>query len=82
MLNLKIGTIDKKIITSESKGASQVAQWQRIHLQMQEKQIQSWGQEDPLEQDMGTHSSIVAWEILWTEEPGGLQSTGSQKNQT
>ena len=82
MINLKIGTINKKIITSVSKGASQVAQWQRIHLQMQEKQIQSWCQEDPLEQDMGTHSSIVAWEIPWTEEPGGLQSTGSQKNRT
>ena len=39
------------------------------------------GQEDPLEEDMATHSSIPAWRILWTEEPGGLQSMGSQ-NQT
>ena len=37
-------------------------------------------QEDPLEKDMVTHSSILAWKILWTEEPGGLQSMGSQKS--
>ena len=36
------------------------------------------GWEDPLEKEMATHSSILAWEIPWTEEPGGLQSTGSQ----
>ena len=35
-----------------------------------------WGQEDPLEEGIVTHSSILAWRILWTEEPGGLQSTG------
>ena len=39
-------------------------------------------QEDPLEEEIATHSSILAWEILWTEEPGGLQSMGSQKSQT
>ena len=39
---------------------------------MQETQVQSLGQEDPLEKEMATHSSILAWEILWTEEPGGL----------
>ena len=44
----------------------------------QERQIRSLGQEDPLEEDMATHSSILAWRIPWTEEPGGLQSTGSQ----
>ena len=37
------------------------------------------GSEDPLEEDMATHSSILAWRIPWTEEPGGLQSTGSQR---
>ena len=37
------------------------------------------GQEDRLEEEMATHSSILAWEILWTEEPGGLQSVGSQR---
>ena len=47
---------------------------------MQEMQVQSLGQEDPLEKEMTTHSSIFAWEIPWTEEPGGLQTMGSQKN--
>ena len=46
---------------------------------MQETQIQSLGWEDPLEKGMATHSSILAWEIPWSEEPGGLQSMGSQK---
>ena len=41
--------------------------------------VQSLGQEDPLEKGMATHSSILAWEIPWTEEPGGLQSMGSQR---
>ena len=39
----------------------------------------SLGWEDPLEEEMATHSSILAWRIAWTEEPGGLQSTGSQR---
>ena len=42
-------------------------------------QVRSLGREDPLEEDMVTHSSILAWRIPWTEEPGGLQSTGSQR---
>ena len=42
-------------------------------------QVRSLGQEDPLEVGMATHSSIVAWRIPWTEGPGGLQSTGSQR---
>ena len=41
--------------------------------------VQSLGQEDPLEEGMATHSSILAWEIPWAEEPGGLQSMGSQR---
>ena len=41
--------------------------------------VQSLGQEDPLEKEMATHSSILAWRIPWTEEPAGLQSTGSQE---
>ena len=41
--------------------------------------VQSLGQEDPLEEGMATHSSIFAWSIPWTEEPGGLQSIGSQR---
>ena len=46
---------------------------------MQEMQVQSLGQEDPLEKGMATHSSILAWEIPRTEEPGGLQSMRSQR---
>ena len=46
---------------------------------MQETQVWSLGQEDPLEKEMATHSSILAWRIPWTEEPAGLQSTGSQR---
>ena len=41
--------------------------------------VQSLGREDPLEEGMATHSSILAWRTLWTEEPGGLQSMGSQR---
>ena len=41
--------------------------------------VQSLGQEDPLEEGMATHSSILTWRILWTEEPGGLWSKGSQR---
>ena len=48
---------------------------------MQETGVQSLGQEDPLKKEMATHFSILAWEIQWTEEPGGgLQSTGSQES--
>ena len=46
---------------------------------MQKSQVRSLGREDPLEKGMATHSSILAWEIPWTEEPGGLQSMGSQR---
>ena len=46
---------------------------------MQETQVQSLGEEDPLEKGTATHSSILALEIPWTEEPGGLQSMGSQR---
>ena len=46
---------------------------------MKKTWVQSLGQEDPLEKEMATHSSNLAWKIPWTEEPGGLQSTGSQR---
>ena len=46
---------------------------------MQETRVRSLDGEDPLEKEMATHSSIVAWEIPWTEEPGGLQSMGLQR---
>ena len=49
---------------------------------MQETQVQSLGQEDPLEKEMTTHSSILPWEIPWTEDTGRLQSTGFPKCQT
>ena len=48
-------------------------------LKIQETQVQSLGQEDPLEKEMATHSSILAWKIPWTEDPDGLQSMGSQR---
>ena len=60
-------------------GASVVAQMVKNLLAMQETWVQSLGQEDLLAKEMATHSSILAWEIPWTEEPGGLQSMGSQK---
>ena len=47
---------------------------------MQETQVRSLVWEDPLEKEMATHSSILAWRIPWTEEPGGLRSTGSQRD--
>ena len=49
---------------------------------MQETWVRFLGQEDPLEKEMAIHSSILAWKIPWTEEPGGLQSTGSQESDT
>ena len=51
----------------------------KIPLAKQEAQVRSLGWEDPLQKEMATHSSILAWEIPWTEEPGGLQSMESQR---
>ena len=59
--------------------ASLVAQRIKRLTAMQETQVGSLGWEDPLEKEMATHSSILAWRIPWTEESGGLQSTGSQR---
>ena len=59
-------------------GLSWVAQQVRNPPATQETRVPPPGWEDPLEEGMATHSSILAWEILWTEEPGGLQSMGSQ----
>ena len=58
--------------------ASLVAQAVKNPPAIQETQVQSLGREDPLEKGMATHSSILAWRIPWTGEPGGLQSIGSQ----
>ena len=49
---------------------------------MKEMQVRSLGQEDPLKKEMAAHSSILAWEIPWAEEPGRLQSMGLKKSQT
>ena len=59
--------------------ASLVAQMVKRLPAMRETQVWSLGQEDPLEKEMATHSSFLAWEILWTEKPGRLQSMGSQR---
>ena len=56
-----------------------MAQWVKNLPAMQEMQLQSLGQEDPLEKEMATHFGILAWEIPWTEEPGRRQSMGSQR---
>ena len=50
-----------------------------MYLPMQETQVQSLGQEDLLEKEMATHSSVLSWRIPWTEEPGRLESMGSQR---
>ena len=57
---------------------SLVAQMVKHLSTMQETQVQALGWEDPLEKEMATHSSTIAWKIPWTEEPGRLQSMGSQ----
>ena len=65
------------MVQSQSKGKR--AEMVRNLPAMQETWVQSLGQEDPLEKGMATHSSILAWRIPWTEEPGMLQSMGSQR---
>ena len=60
-------------------GASLVAQSVKNLPAVQETGVQSLGWEDALEKEMATHSSILAWKISWTKEPGGLQSMGSQR---
>ena len=59
--------------------ASLVAQLVKNSPAMQETWVRSLGREDPLEKKMATHSSILTWRILWTDESGGLQSMGSQR---
>ena len=59
--------------------ASLVAQTVKCLPAVWETRVQSLGWEDPLEKEMATHSSTLAWKIPWTEEPGGIQSTGSQR---
>ena len=63
----------------KEKRTSLVAQMVKRLSTMQETRVQSLGWEDPLEKEMATHSSTIAWKIPWTEEPGRLQSMGSQR---
>ena len=62
--------------------ASLVAQLVKNLPAVQETRVRSLGWEDPLEKEMATHSSILAWKISWTEEPGRLQSLGSHESDT
>ena len=65
--------------------ASSMAQWVKslpATQETQEMQVWSLSQEDPLEKEMATHSSILVWKTPWTEEPGGLQSEEPQRGQT
>ena len=70
-----------KLVLSATR-ASLVAQTVKCLPEVRETQVRSLGWEDPLEKEMATHSSILAWKIPWTEEPGGLQSLGLQKSRT
>jgi len=70
---------DVKGIISFLSIAANMAQMVKNLPAMWETWAQSLGWDDPLEKGMATHSSILAWRILWTEEPGGLQSIGSQR---
>ena len=65
------------MLKKKKKGASPVAQRLKRLPAMQETWVRPLGREDPLEKGMATHSSVLAWRIPWTEEPGGLQSMGS-----
>ena len=71
----------KKETTNKAtdKGLTSKIYKQHIQLNLQETQVQSLDQEDPLEKEMATHSSIIAWEIPWTKQDGGLQSMCSQR---
>ena len=80
----KFFLIKKKIsrvisLVAQRLRSSLVAQAVESMPAMQETQVQSLGREDPLEKEMAAHSSILAWRIPLTEEPGGLQSMGSQR---
>ena len=71
-------TIDRALLYR----ASLIAQLVNHLPAMQETRVRFLGREDPLEKEMATHSSILAWRIPWTEEPDRLQSSGSQESNT
>ena len=77
--NLACAHTHLDIWSSNTKSSSLVAQRLKHLPAMWEIWVRSLGQEDPLEKEMATHSSILAWRIPWTEEPGGLQSMGLQR---
>ena len=68
-----------KFVSPNLQWASLVPQTVKNLTAMRKTLVRSVGQEDALEKDMATHSTILAWRIPWTEEPGGLQSMGSQR---
>ena len=74
-----ISVFSEKLYWSIVELASLVAQTVKHLPTMQETRVLSLGQEDPLEKEMATHSSSLAWKIPWMEEPGRLQSMGSQR---
>ena len=78
MPQLKIFHVVAKILSDGIK-TSLLAQMVKRLPAMQETWVQSLGREDPLEKEMATHSSTLSWKIPWTEEPGSLQSVGSQR---
>ena len=77
--SLQMVTAAMKLKDAYSLEASLVAQRLKCLPAMREIWVQSLDREDPLEREMATHFSILAWRISWMEEPGGLQSTGSQR---
>ena len=78
LLEIKMQNYHWKYWNSTVK-ASLVAQRLKHPPAMRETWVRSLGREDPLDKGMATHSSILAWRIPWTEEPGGLQSVGSKR---
>ena len=78
-LNWRVGETRFLFVIPFSAWASLVAQLVKNLPAIRETWVGSLGWEDPLEEDKATHSSILAWRISWTEEPGGLQSMGLQK---
>ena len=80
---LTISFLGRIIVSNDQRrGASLIAQSVKNLPAMQETQVLFLAQEDLLEQEMATHSSILAWKIPWTEEPGRLQSMGFQESDT
>ena len=82
MIFFSLGSQLAPILVTAKIGTSQMALVLRTHLPMKERGktwVWSLGQEDPLEEEMATHSNILAWRIPWTEEPGRLQAIGSQR---